>query len=107
MLSTGAGRRQARTWAKAQGGDTGTVMRRFTQDATHLAFARQRVITGRDGIGGRRDEAQLLQAVTADRGMLLSVGAQAPAPQQPHGQQPYGQQTYGQQPHGQQGPPVI
>jgi RsiW-degrading membrane proteinase PrsW (M82 family) len=100
MLSTGAGRRQARSWATAQGGDTGRVMRRFTQDATRLAFARQRVVTGRDGIGGRRDEAELLQAVASDRSALLAVGPQAQA-QYSTGTEPQHEQ------HGRQGPPVI
>jgi hypothetical protein len=107
MLSTGAGRRQARTWAKAQPGDKGKVMRRFTQDATRLAFARQRVVTGRDGIGGRRDEADLLQAVAADRAVLLSVGPQAPAQGSytPPAAGPYSSPSPQQPP--QQGPPVI
>ncbi|MDN4638999.1 PrsW family intramembrane metalloprotease [Agreia sp. PsM10] len=111
MLSTGTGRRQARTWAKAQGGDKGTVMRRFTQDATRLAFARQRVVTGRDGIGGRRDEADLLQAVAADRAVLLSTGPQAAVlpPQEQYPQSPgqYSPPAAPPQQHGQQGPPVI
>ncbi|CAD5999893.1 PrsW family intramembrane metalloprotease [Agreia sp. COWG] len=71
MLSTGAGRRQARAWAAAQSGDRGRTMREFTRDATRLAFARQRVVTGRDQIGGQRDEAQLLRAVAGARGRLL------------------------------------
>ena len=109
MLSTGAGRRQARAWAQAQGGDKGRVMRRFTLDATRLAFARQRVVTGRDGIGGQRDEAELLQAVAADRASLLASGPQAPAqaatPQYQQQQQPSDQYGAPQPP--QQGPPVI
>ncbi|SMG36718.1 PrsW family intramembrane metalloprotease [Agreia pratensis] len=107
MLSTGAGRRQARAWAAAQGGDKGRVMRRFTLDATRLAFARQRVVTGRDGIGGQRDEADLLRAVAADRASLLASVPQGPAftaPQQ-YPQQPSGQYDSPSQP--QQGPPVI
>jgi RsiW-degrading membrane proteinase PrsW (M82 family) len=104
MLSTGAGRRQARNWAKAQGGDKGRVMRTFTLDATRLAFARQRVVTGRDHIGGQRDEAELLLAVASDRQRLLAIGPQAPAqfaqaqfasqqPQQPAAPQTYAPQT--------------
>jgi RsiW-degrading membrane proteinase PrsW (M82 family) len=112
MLSTGAGRRQARSWAAAQGGDKGRVMRRFTQDATRLAFARQRVVTGRDGIGGRRDEAELLRAVASNRSALLAVGPQA-QPSALQGQYPQtGNAQYSagadpQQQQGRQGPPVI
>ncbi|SKA85869.1 hypothetical protein SAMN06295879_0842 [Agreia bicolorata] len=87
-------------------------MRRFTQDATRLAFARQRVVTGRDSIGGRRDEADLLQAVAADRALLLASGPQAPAstapqhyPQPADPTQPFDQ--YGAPRQSQQGPPVI
>ena len=109
MLSTGAGRRQARAWAAAQGGDKGRVMRRFTQDATRLAFARQRVVTGRDGIGGQRDEADLLQAVTADRASLLASGPSpsALAQQQPYQQQQQPSEQYGGPHEPRQGPPVI
>jgi RsiW-degrading membrane proteinase PrsW (M82 family) len=73
MLSTGAGRKQAKAWAKAQGPERGAAMRRFTYDSTRLAFARQRVLTGRDSIGGQRDEASLLIAVTEERNRLLAV----------------------------------
>jgi hypothetical protein len=48
-------------------------MRRFTYDSTRLAFARQRVLTGRDSIGGQRDEATLLIAITEERHRLLAA----------------------------------
>ena len=67
-LATPAGRRHALTWAKANG--VAPLMKTYIGDATRLAFTRQRIITGRDGIGAQRDEQQLLGAVTASRQAL-------------------------------------
>ena len=53
MLATPAGRRQARAWARAQTPPRTALMRKLITDATHLAFTRQRMLTGRDG-GARR-----------------------------------------------------
>jgi protease PrsW len=67
-LATAAGRRHALTWAKANG--VAPLMKRYLSDATRLAFTRQRIITGRDGIGAHRDERELLDAVTSSRQAL-------------------------------------
>jgi hypothetical protein len=72
MLATPAGRRQARAWARTQPGTKRDAMRRFTTDATRLAFARQRALTGRAGLVDRADESQLLRRVVADRAEVLS-----------------------------------
>ena len=71
MLATPAGRRQARAWARAQTPPRTALMRKLITDATHLAFTRQRMITGRDGGRAGVDEHALLQAVAADRAALL------------------------------------
>jgi hypothetical protein len=71
MLSTPSGRRQARAWARAQTPPRTAEMRRLVSDATHLAFTRQRLITGRAGLRSSVDEHTLLQAVSADRAALL------------------------------------
>jgi len=76
-LATPAGRRQAISWARAQG--KGREMKRYIQDATKLAFARQRIITGRATIGAQADEATMLAAVVESRKNLVGVGA-APTP---------------------------
>jgi RsiW-degrading membrane proteinase PrsW (M82 family) len=83
MLSTSSGRRQARTWAKAQGSNKGKLMQQFTQAATKLAFARERLATGRDLIRGQNDEHELLGKIVAIRAELLTVVQPTPqlAPQ--------------------------
>ncbi|PZQ88415.1 MAG: PrsW family intramembrane metalloprotease [Leifsonia xyli] len=70
-LGTGAGRKQAMTWAKANG--LGPLMKAYIRDATKLAFARQRIITGRDRIGAQRDEQDLLGTLTASRQALQAA----------------------------------
>ena len=71
-LSTPAGRRQALTWAARSG--KRRAMKQYIQDATRLAFARQRIITGRGGIGAQADEAALLGAIVESRKTLVGVG---------------------------------
>ncbi len=71
QLSTPAGRRQLLAWAKSHG--FRRQYRRFVQDSTHLAFTRQRLISGKDRIGARRYEAGLLEAVVADRARLAGL----------------------------------
>ena len=71
QLSTAAGRRQVIGWAgryrlKKQ-------YKRFVQDATHLAFTRQRLISGKDRIGAQRYEADLLESIVADRHALAAL----------------------------------
>jgi hypothetical protein len=46
-------------------------MRTMITDATHLAFTRHRLVTGRGGSRAAADEQALLRAVTADRAALL------------------------------------
>ena len=48
MLATSAGRKAALAWARTLRGDRTALMKRFISDATALAAARQRAITGRD-----------------------------------------------------------
>jgi hypothetical protein len=74
-LSTPAGRRQALAWAAKSG--KRKQMKAYLQDATRLAFARQRIITGRGGIGAQADEAALLGAIVESRKNLVGF---APAP---------------------------
>lgn len=81
-LGTAAGRRQARAWARQRG--LGAVMKEYIKDATHLAFTRNRIVSGRDRIGSQRDEALLLAQVTESRARLAAAtptptGAPAPA----------------------------
>jgi protease PrsW len=72
MLSSKRGRRTAVRWARGVG--LGPTMTRFIRDATLLAYARQRIITDRELIGPRLDEAALLQRVTATRQALAAPG---------------------------------
>lgn len=71
-LATGAGRRQALAWAGSQG--KRAQMKRYVNDATRLAFARQRIITGRDKIGAQADESVLLGAILESRAALTAAG---------------------------------
>ena len=50
-LATPAGRRQSLAWARQRG--KGKEMKRYIQEATRLAFARQRIITGPSARVGR------------------------------------------------------
>jgi RsiW-degrading membrane proteinase PrsW (M82 family) len=76
-LTTPTGRRLARAWAKSHG--LGSLMSRYMSDATHLAFARERIIRGRDLIGAQADEAALLAQVTQSRRTLAAAIASSPA----------------------------
>ena len=67
-LATGAGRRRAIAWARHRG--VASAMRKYTQDATRLAFTRQRLITGRASVGAEADEAALLASIVASRAAL-------------------------------------
>lgn len=80
-LGTAAGRRQARAWARQRG--LGKVMKEYVKDATHLAFTRNRIVSGRDRIGSQHDEAVLLAQVSESRARLaaatpVTAGAAAP-----------------------------
>lgn len=71
MLATPAGRRAAMAWAATLRGDRRPVMKGFIGDATALAAARQRAVTGRDPHAAH-DEAVLLQRATAARAALFA-----------------------------------
>jgi RsiW-degrading membrane proteinase PrsW (M82 family) len=71
LISTGAGRRQVLAWAARY--RLKRQYRRFLQDATRLAFTRQRLISGKDEIGARRYEGDLLEAIVADRRSLAAL----------------------------------
>ena len=72
-LATAQGRRQAVAWANRNG--KGAQMKKYIRDATRLAFARQRIITGRNRIGAGIDEAAALAAIVESRAILQGVGS--------------------------------
>lgn len=57
-LATRAGRRGAKSWARQHG--VLPLMDGYLRDVTRLAYARQRIVIGRDRIGSQADEVQLL-----------------------------------------------
>ena len=65
LLTTAAGRRRATRWAAHHG--LGRSYRRFVRDATQLAFARERLVNGRERIGASFDEAAILASIGEDR----------------------------------------
>jgi RsiW-degrading membrane proteinase PrsW (M82 family) len=71
MLATGAGRRSSVAWARSLPGDRSAVMKEFIRDATALAAARQRALSGRDAHAASHERA-LLQRTTAARAALLA-----------------------------------
>lgn len=71
MLATGPGRKAALAWAAGLRGDRTRIMKGFISDATALAAARQRAITGRDK-NARDDEQVLLTRTTAARAALFA-----------------------------------
>ncbi|WP_350347053.1 PrsW family intramembrane metalloprotease [Agromyces sp. G08B096] len=72
MLATPAGRRSAIRWAKAARPPRTATMRRLIADATHLAFDRQVVVSGRADVRRPSDERALLARITADRAALMT-----------------------------------
>jgi hypothetical protein len=48
-------------------------MRRYIRDATSLAFARQRIVSGRNRLGAQADEAALLGAIVESRKNLVGA----------------------------------
>ncbi len=78
VLATPQGRRQAIAWARARG--KGREMKQYIHNATKLAFARQRIITGRARATASADEAVLLGAVVDARRLLAPAPASS-APQ--------------------------
>ncbi|MGX5681183.1 PrsW family intramembrane metalloprotease [Schumannella luteola] len=76
VLATPQGRRRALAWASARG--KRREMKRYIQNATKLAFARQRIVTGRGRSTAEADEALLLGAVVESR-RAITPPAAAPA----------------------------
>ncbi len=72
-LATPAGRRTAMSWARPRG--LGRAMKRYIRDATRLAFARHRIVTGRAHIGAQADEAALLTSILESRRALRGPAA--------------------------------
>ena len=71
MLATSAGRKAALGWARTLRGDRTALMKRFIVDATALAAARQRAITGRD-TQAVEDERTLLARTAEARAALFA-----------------------------------
>jgi RsiW-degrading membrane proteinase PrsW (M82 family) len=71
LLSTAAGRHRATGWAARHG--LGRPYRKFVRDVTKLAFTRERLVNGRDGIGASLDEAALLASIVQDRRALVAL----------------------------------
>ncbi|MEU2205271.1 PrsW family intramembrane metalloprotease [Microbacterium oleivorans] len=71
MLATRAGRARAVAWARTLPGDRSAAMRRFIAEATSLAAARQRVVTGRDPAAAV-DERVYLERATRARADVLA-----------------------------------
>jgi len=71
MLATGQGRRRAMAWARTLPGGRVPIMKAFISEATALAAARQRALTGRDP-QAVEDERVYLTRATAARSALLA-----------------------------------
>lgn len=71
MLATSAGRKAGIGWARTLRGDRAAIMKGFIADATALAAARQRAISGRDP-NAREDEHVLLSRTAAARAAMFA-----------------------------------
>lgn len=71
LLATPNGRRRAIAWARRLPGDRSAVMKNFISEATALAAARQRALTGR-APGAIEDERIYLARATATRAALFA-----------------------------------
>lgn len=80
-IATPQGRRQAKAWAARNG--KGREMKAYIRDATRLAFARQRIITGRGKIGAQADEAVLLGSIVEARNALGAFASAGTPPVTP------------------------
>lgn len=69
LLSTGAGRREGTAWARSHGIEK--AFRSFAYNATRLAFARHRIVLGRDRAEASYDEARLLEGVVQARAAMM------------------------------------
>ncbi|MFF2634066.1 PrsW family intramembrane metalloprotease [Microbacterium sp. NPDC058021] len=65
MLATSAGRRRALAWARTLPGDRTATMKAFITDATALAAARERALSGRDPHASEDERVFLTRAVAA------------------------------------------
>lgn len=74
-LATGAGRRQAMSWARSHG--KAREMRHYIREATRLAFARQRIISGRGRDRAILDESTHLTTLVEARRALVGTGPTA------------------------------
>jgi len=72
MLATARGRRAAYAWAHTLRGDRTSIMRAFITDATALAAARQRVLTGRDPEAAAEAAALLARTAAARRALFAA-----------------------------------
>ena len=72
MLATPRGRRRALAWARTLPGDRAPLMRGFIAEATALAAARQRVITGRDPSAAGEERVHLARVIAARAALLAS-----------------------------------
>ncbi|MDE0547167.1 PrsW family intramembrane metalloprotease [Microbacterium sp. C7(2022)] len=72
MLATPAGRKAGLAWAKSLRGDRSDIMMGFIRDATALAAARQRSVTGRDPHSAAEEHA-LLARTAAARAALFAL----------------------------------
>lgn len=70
LLATGAGRRRAIAWARTLPGDRTETMRAFIAEATRLAAARQRALTGRDDHALADEQAHLVRATRLRQTLL-------------------------------------
>ncbi len=70
-LATSAGRRRAVAWARTLPGDRSAAMRTYISEATQLAAARQRALSGRDR-HAVADEQIYLQRTVAARHVVLA-----------------------------------
>lgn len=70
MLATRGGRSRALAWARSLPGDRVSAMRRFIAEATSLAAARQRVVSGRDPRAAADERVYLERATRARQAVL-------------------------------------
>ncbi|QLD11077.1 PrsW family intramembrane metalloprotease [Microbacterium oleivorans] len=70
LLATGAGRRRAIAWARTLPGGRAETMRAFIAEATRLAAARQRALTGRDDQALADEQAHLVRATRLRQTLL-------------------------------------
>ena len=79
-LATPVGRRRSVAWAKAHG--HAKLMRSYIRNVTRLAYARNRIVTQRDGrVSAQADEATLLVSITSQRAQLAAALAGTAATQ--------------------------